>query len=193
MTTEATVDVDRAARVRRALLELVAEHGFRGASMASIAQRAGVATGTAYVHYSSKDELVIATYREVKADLSEAAVTGLLSDAPPGATFALLWHNVYEHLAGDPDRARFLLQVEVSPHAERSHAAVESEFDVQLMTTPAVASIAHAVESLPLPVLYLLGLSPAVQLAARVGQHGLDAGALDAVAASCWRAVAKPV
>ncbi|NNF64568.1 MAG: TetR family transcriptional regulator, partial [Acidimicrobiia bacterium] len=51
--------VDRAALVRRAVVELVAENGFRGASMAAIAAHAGVATGTAYVHYSSKDELVV--------------------------------------------------------------------------------------------------------------------------------------
>ena len=35
--------VDRAALVRQAFLELVAERGFHGASMSSVAQRAGVA------------------------------------------------------------------------------------------------------------------------------------------------------
>jgi len=192
VTTQDATSVDRAALVRRALVELVAEHGFRGTSMAAIAERAGVATGTAYVHYASKDDLVIATYREIKAGLSEFAVAGLVSEAPPAATFALLWHNVYEHLAVDPDRARFLLQVEVSPHAEAAHTAVISEFDVRLMTTAAVAAIADAVVDLPLQVLYLLGLGPAVQLAAKAGEHGLDAAGLDAVAAACWRAVAKP-
>ena len=33
------------------MVELVAENGFRGTSMAAVAQRAGVATGTAYVHF----------------------------------------------------------------------------------------------------------------------------------------------
>ena len=192
MTAGPAESVDRAARVRRALLELVAEHGFRGTSMAAVAERAGVAAGTAYVHYSSKDNLVIATYQEVKADLSVAAVDGLNPEAPPAATFALLWYNVYEHLAADPDRARFLLQVEASPHAERAYAAVASEFDIQLMTTPAVAAIAEAVADLPLEVLYLLGLGPAVRLAARVDEHGLDARQLDEVAAACWRAVTVP-
>lgn len=53
---------DRPAAIRRALRDLVAGRGFRGASMSAIAESAGVATGTAYVHYASKKELVLATY-----------------------------------------------------------------------------------------------------------------------------------
>ena len=60
---------DRAAAVRSALRRLVADQGLQGASMAAIAKQAGVATGTAYVHYPSKDELLLAAYVELKADL----------------------------------------------------------------------------------------------------------------------------
>ena len=47
--------VDRPALIRKALRDLVAERGFHGASMGAVAQVAGVATGTAYVHYVSKE------------------------------------------------------------------------------------------------------------------------------------------
>ena len=77
LATRTKAPVDRAALLRRSLLELVAERGFRGTSMSAVADRAGVAAGTAYVHYDSKDELIIATYVELKADLSAAAVAGL--------------------------------------------------------------------------------------------------------------------
>ena len=56
-----TSAMDRPAAIRRALRDLVAERGFHGASMGAVAKEAGVATGTAYVHYESKDELVYAT------------------------------------------------------------------------------------------------------------------------------------
>ena len=65
--------VDRAAAVRGALRTLVARNGFHGASMSAVASQAGVATGTAYTHYASKDELVLAAYRETKAQLAAAA------------------------------------------------------------------------------------------------------------------------
>jgi AcrR family transcriptional regulator len=56
--------VDRAAAVRGAVRTLVARNGFHGASMSAVASQAGVATGTAYTHYASKDELVLAAYRD---------------------------------------------------------------------------------------------------------------------------------
>ena len=64
----AVATVDRAAAVRQALRTLVAQNGFHGASMSAVAAEAGVATGTAYTHYASKDELVLATYLETKAE-----------------------------------------------------------------------------------------------------------------------------
>ncbi len=109
-----TTRVDRAALVRRALVELVAELGFRGTSMAAVAERAGVATGTAYVHYPSKDALVMAAYQEVKRALGEA-VSAIHLPTEPAERFRALWFGVYRHLAGDPVRARFLVQVDSSP------------------------------------------------------------------------------
>ncbi len=64
--------VDRAALVRRAMVELVAEHGIHGTSMNEVAERAGVATGTAYVHYGSKDDVLIAAFIEVEGLLGTA-------------------------------------------------------------------------------------------------------------------------
>ena len=79
--TAGSPPVDRAALVRDALRRVVAERGFHGASMSAVAKAAGVATGTAYVHYESKDELVIAAYLELKQQLGliAAAAIGLVA------------------------------------------------------------------------------------------------------------------
>src|ERR1700710_891051 len=113
--------VDRAAAVRRAMRTLVAAHGFHGASMSRVAQLAGVATGTAYVHYSSKDELVIATYLEVKRELGDAATALVARAAAPRDRFVALWLGLYRHLAAEPERARFIVQVDSSPYARLAH------------------------------------------------------------------------
>ena len=77
---------DRAGAVRAAFAALVADHGFHGASMGAVAQLTGVATGTAYVHYSSKEELLYATYLKVKRALGLAA--SALVDPPLAAVAA---------------------------------------------------------------------------------------------------------
>jgi AcrR family transcriptional regulator len=66
---------DRAAAVRAAVRTLVARKGFHGASMSAVAREAGVATGTAYTHYASKDELVLDAYCETRNSPPEAGST----------------------------------------------------------------------------------------------------------------------
>ena len=69
--------VDRAAPSAGRCARSSPQRGFHGASMSAVAAEAGVATGTAYTHYASKDELVLAAYLETKAELGAAATGGL--------------------------------------------------------------------------------------------------------------------
>ncbi len=183
----AGVKVDRAAAVRRAMRTLVAANGFHGASMSAVAHLAGVATGTAYVHYASKDDLVIATYLEVKRELGRAATADLDRAAAPHHRFVALWLALYRHLAADPDRARFIVQVDGSPYAARAHEAATRADGDPIMAEAAAADMAACLAPLPLELLFDLGLGPAVRLAARGEPE--DAATLPVVAAACWRAV----
>jgi AcrR family transcriptional regulator len=181
---------DRAAAVRAALRTLVAERGFHGASMGAVAREAGVATGTAYVHYASKDELVIATYLESKQRVGRVAARAAESTSDPSELFPILWKGIYRHLAADPDEARFLIQVDGSPYAAVAHEAALAREDDDLMRIASAPAIARVLEPLPPEVLYEIGLAPAVRLAARGIE--LTARELDRVAAACWRAISRP-
>ena len=191
--------VDRAAAVRGALRTLVARNGFHGASMSAVARQAGVATGTAYTHYASKDELVLAAYVETKAQLAVAAVAavagldadavaGLDADAGPSAQFRGIWLASYRHLKANPDHARFLLQVDHSPYRSAAHQAAIADGD-PLVAQVAAPDTAARLLPLPLEVIYELGLSPAVRLAA--GGTELTDEQLDEIAGACWRAISK--
>jgi TetR/AcrR family transcriptional repressor of multidrug resistance operon len=186
MTDRGTA-IDRASAVRRAMCTLVARHGFHGAPMSAVAHAAGVATGTAYVHYESKDALVLATYLEIKRDLGEAARAGIDDSAPPAERFRQLWFAIHDHLAADPDRARFLVQVDSSPYASRAHELSMSSAGDPLMIEATRPDMLACLTSLPVTVLYDLGIGPAVRLAA----NGvvLDETTLRAVADAAWRAI----
>ncbi len=66
--------IDCTAALRQALRTLVARHGLHGASMSAIAKEAGVAQGTAYVHYESKEQLLVAAYLELKREMGTSGV-----------------------------------------------------------------------------------------------------------------------
>jgi AcrR family transcriptional regulator len=185
-----TTPTDRAAAVRAAVRTLVARNGFHGASMNAVAREAGVATGTAYTHYVSKDELVVAAYREAKAGLTRAITAGQNPDAAPRERFVAMWRACYEYLGANVEDARFLLQVEDSPYRAVAHQAALADAGDPLVAQVARPDLAARLLPLPLEVLYELAFGPAVRLAAAGSE--LTAGQLDLVADACWRAVSRP-
>ena len=137
--------------------------------MSAVAAEAGVATGTAYTHYASKDELVLAAYRETKAELAAAATAGLDRAAGPAERFKQLWLAAYRHLAANREHALFLLQVDCSPYRDDAHEAALAAGDDPLLREAASPDIAARLLPLPLEVLYELG--PGARGAARRERH----------------------
>lgn len=184
-------DVDRAAAVRAALRRLVAQKGFHGSSMSAVAKEAGVATGTAYVHYRSKDELVRAAYREVKGEFSAAAVAAIDTSDSADVRFRQLWLGAFRYLAQDPVRARFMIQVDASPYGQQLRREAMEAGNDPLTDQVAAQDMLTALLPLPLDVIYDLGIGPMLRLAA--AERSLDPEALETIADSCWRAITAPV
>jgi AcrR family transcriptional regulator len=188
--TPSAVEVDRAQAVRAALRRLVARSGFHGASMSAVAKEAGVATGTAYVHYESKEDLVIAAYAETKRELGAAATADLPADGGPREQFVALWLALHAHMTEHVEDARFLMQVEHSPYFTRAHEAAAGAEDDPLIAIATAPDFSALLAPLPQEVLWELGLAPAVRLAA--AQIRLSRKELELTAGACWRAIASP-
>ena len=181
--------MDRPAAVRRALRDLVADRGFHGASMGAVAKEAGVATGTAYTHYESKDELVYATYLEIKAGLSEAVLEDFDPTAPPIEKWRHILTTSYDFLSEEPERAGFLSQLEESPYYEEAHARHIASGD-PLAETFQSDELRSLLIDLPEPVIYALTFGVAVRLIA--GGVQLKDDELDTLVEATWRAVTRP-
>ncbi|ASR38692.1 TetR family transcriptional regulator [Prauserella marina] len=81
---QARMDVQRTS-ILDAAVEQLAEHGYAGCSMAAVATRAGVATGSVYRHFPGKAELVAELFtllvtREVDAVERAAQAHGTVAD-----------------------------------------------------------------------------------------------------------------
>lgn len=181
-----TKTVDRPAAIRRALRDLVAERGFHGASMGAVAKQAGVAAGTAYVHYESKEELVYATYLEIKQNLSDVVLPQVDLDAAPRERFVQLWTAVFRHYREEPARAGFLAQLEASPFFEEASRRLAESGD-PLLDQASRPDLVALLADLPMEVIAALTLGVAVRLVA--AGVTLSDEQLDLVAEACWRAV----
>lgn len=148
----------------------------------AVAKQAGVAAGTAHVHYESKDELVYATYLEIKRELSEAVLPNVDLDAPRRQRFIQPWTGVYRHYRQEPARAGFLAQLEASPFSEEASRRLEQS------GAPLLEQATRSVLiELPMEVISALTLGVAVRLVAA----GIDLSdpQIESVAESCWRTV----
>jgi AcrR family transcriptional regulator len=86
----ARTDAQRAAVVAAAIAVLT-EHGYGGCSMAAVAARAGVATGTVYKHFASKAELVGEVFEQVvSGEVAAVAAAGAVPDHPADRVVAVL-------------------------------------------------------------------------------------------------------
>jgi AcrR family transcriptional regulator len=71
-------------RLLRAARELIEEDGYGAATVVAIAERAGVASGTLYRHFASKEELFVELFRAV-CDREVEAMREAAEAMPPGA------------------------------------------------------------------------------------------------------------
>ncbi|MGV3504857.1 MAG: TetR/AcrR family transcriptional regulator [Adhaeribacter sp.] len=63
---------DKKSAIFESTLQLIREHGFHGTPMSLIAKKAGVAAGTIYHHFDSKDTLICELYEHVVNQMLDA-------------------------------------------------------------------------------------------------------------------------
>ena len=99
-----------------AALELIAEHGFHGAPMAMIAERAGVGAGTIYRYFENKDVLINELYREVEAKLYAVLLEGYSTEKTFRERFLHLGTALLQFFIENPLDFRYLEQFHNSPY-----------------------------------------------------------------------------
>ncbi|WP_173135823.1 TetR/AcrR family transcriptional regulator [Kibdelosporangium persicum] len=186
---QARMDNLRAA-ILAAGVELLAEQGYAGCSVAAVAARAGIATGSVYKHFASKAELSVELFRfvvnhEVDAVAKAAAQPGDLVDriVSVAVTFA-------SRALRSPRLAYALLVEPVDLPVEQERLVFRRAFrDI------AAERIAHAVDAGALPA-----QNPEFTAAALIGamsellvgplaERASEADVLPALTTFCLRAL----
>ena len=80
MSEASAQKLEKRARIVNAAVDIFAEKGFRTARVADIARLAGVADGTIYLYFKSKEEILISIFEE-KMDLLLTGLRLTLSEA----------------------------------------------------------------------------------------------------------------
>lgn len=108
-------------RILDAALELFEEQGFDATAVPEVAKRAGVATGSIYRYFDSKDDLVNALYRTWKQRYYDMVLTEPPTNATARTAFSHYWRGMAAFSRAHPKAARFL-----DLHHHRGYLAEES-------------------------------------------------------------------
>lgn len=112
----------------QAALALFAEQGFNGSSTALIAKRAGVASGTLFFHFNSKEELIQELFRVVRSKIEKNILENVQVKMPVKDRFLYVFSKLLRYLLANPEEFKFMEQYHFSPFSDREDRSnVENE------------------------------------------------------------------
>jgi AcrR family transcriptional regulator len=108
--------MEKKEQILETALNLFIEHGFDRTPTSKIALDAGVATGTLFHHFKTKEELINALYFEIKTDISGTVSEGLEKAGEIKEKMHLICHNYLSWAMRYPKRFQFLTQFSESQY-----------------------------------------------------------------------------
>ena len=124
---QARLDAQRAA-ILDAAGELLAERGYAGCSVAAVAERAGIATGSVYKHFPGKAELVVELFRGVVNHEVEAVTAAAEVPGDPAERVVAVFETFAGRALKAPRRAYALLAEPVDPAIEAERVVFRRVF-----------------------------------------------------------------
>ena len=103
-------------------LTLVGKVGLVGLTMPLIAKQAGVATGTLYIYFKNKDDLIHALYKEIKKRFGATIFIGYSPALPVEEGFRVIWENSLRYAVSNFAEQVFLQQFIASPYKREDQA-----------------------------------------------------------------------
>ena len=107
---------DKRTAILDAALKLFTERGFHGTSTAQISKDAGVATGTLFNYFPTKEDLINSLYFEVKGDLSQAMGKDIEAESAFQDKLRIIWSNLVKWGVDNQDEFLFVGQFCSSPY-----------------------------------------------------------------------------
>ena len=161
-------DSDKRGEIIQAALELIAEHGFHGAPMAMIADKAGVGAGTIYRYFENKDVLITELYRKLEEKIMAALQEGYSVGKPLRERFLHLGTALLRYFIAHPLYFRYMEQYYNSPYGAsmRRDRLLGKSDNRDIFKDLFEQGISQQVlKDLPILVLFALAFGPMLALA----------------------------
>lgn len=103
-------DQNKVNAIHKATIGLVTKTGFSGLKMAEVAKKSRVATGTLYVYYKSKEELINDVFLVTKEEIAGAIINPDYIKETFYETFKAMWYGYFGYCLKYPEKMLFVEQ-----------------------------------------------------------------------------------
>ncbi|MCW3101248.1 MAG: TetR family transcriptional regulator [Chthonomonadaceae bacterium] len=131
---------DKRNAILSAATQVFAERGL-GAPTAAITSAAGIAEGSLFTYFKTKDELINALYRELKLELADSMMSGFPRKQSVRHRLEHVWNGYVHWGVANPEQQKVLKQIQFwGGLTQESKQAGSAPFtEMQSMTEDAVA------------------------------------------------------
>jgi len=187
-TTKRTSPEQTREAILHAARELMSERSYDATTMPGVAQRAGIAAGTIYLHFASKEAMVNAVYRASKLEMQRFLVDAMATARTPREGFHRLWRGLFEFSCKEPEAFRFLEMHRHLPYLDPASREVARNVFEGVADYVRLAQKEGAVRDVPPEVLIALAFGAFVGLAkeAECGHAPLDEESITASESAVW-------
>jgi len=105
---------DKRNAILDAATRVFAECGLTAAPTSEISKEAGVAEGTLFTYFKTKDDLINALYREIKLELADAMISGFPRKKDVRTRLRHVWDSYVNWGVANPEQRKVLTQLQVS-------------------------------------------------------------------------------
>lgn len=182
---------DKRAAVMQAMMELVTEYGFHGTAMSMVAKRAGVAAGTIYHYFESKEEIINQLYTELNHRMGATLLEESTGKGTTKERFFGFYANLYQYFITHPDEFHFLEQYANSPFITQAAKEERQRFNQPVLDFLQQGMELGVLRPLDLRILIALVYGHVVSLAKLhlSAEMEISAEQLEQAAQSCWDGV----
>ncbi len=187
---------DKREAILQATLELVAEHGFHDSPCSLIADRAGVAAGTIYRYFESKDLLINELYMDLEERITAVLLDGYVEENSIEDRFFHLAGGLLRFFISSPLEFKYIEQFHNSPFgvAFRRDRILGNNNGCDIYRTLFEQGVEQgSLKDLPLVLQFDLAFGPIVSVARNhiLGFITLDDNLINRVVSACWDALKR--
>ncbi|WP_421202433.1 TetR/AcrR family transcriptional regulator [Aeromonas enteropelogenes] len=186
---------DKKESIFNAAHEVLGERGFHGLSIAEVAKKAGVATGTIYRYFSDKDDLIRQLHQHTILQCVPMVMADVDVEEVSFEQFQKIWRNIHAIFVNDPNAIKCQLQYESSPLG----AELAADPAILAAWGPLDQFFAQGIAQslfvdLPIRALQVLSLDSVMHLAlqCRISQITLTEAQLETAIRASWNAILSP-